>query len=81
MEIGSRVKVKSVKESKKSLKAFAFRYGIENIKEIFNYDQVKNETGTVTGLGENNDNVFVNLDGWCGDVVFKASELEVIDNE
>lgn len=80
MEIGSRVKVKSVKASKKSLKAFAFRYGIENIKEIFNYDQVKNEIGTVTGFGEN-ENVFVNLDNRCGDIVFKVSELEIIDNE
>lgn len=80
MEIGSRVKVKSVKDSKKSLKAFAFRYGIEDIKEIFNYDHVKNEIGTVTGFGDN-ENVFVNLDNWCGDIVFKASELEVINNE
>jgi hypothetical protein len=77
MKIGDRVKVVSVTKSKKSLKAFAFRYGIENIKEIFNYDQVKNETGTITGLGDE-DNVFVNLDGWTGDIVFKASELEAI---
>lgn len=80
MKIGNRVMVISVKESKDSLRDFAFRYGIENVKEIFDYDKVKNEIGTVTGFGEN-ENVFVNLDNWCGDIVFKASELEVIDNE
>ena len=78
MKIGDRVKVTSVKASKKDLKAFAFRYGIENIKEIFNYDMVKGLEGEVTGFGQDNDNVFVNLDGWCGDVVFKDYELEVL---
>lgn len=78
MKIGDRVKVTSVKASKKDLKAFAFRYGIENIKEIFNYDMVKGLEGVITGFGQDNDNVFVNLDDWCGDVVFKSYELEAI---
>lgn len=77
MEIGTRVRVKSVTKSKKDLKAFAFRYGIENIKEIFNYDMVKGLEGKVTGFGQE-DNVFVNLDGWTGDILFKKSELEEI---
>ena len=77
MTVGSRVMVKSVKESKEDLRAFAFRYGIENVKEIFDYDKVKYEIGTVTGFGENG-NVFVNLDNWLRDITFKESELEVL---
>lgn len=79
MKIGDRIKVKSVDKSKKSLEAFVFLYyNIDDAKSIFDYDRVIGYTGTTNSISPDLNNVFVTLDDWYGDVVFKASELEVI---
>lgn len=79
LSLGKRVKVVSVERSKRELEAFALRYGIENVKEILDYDRTLGCEGIAYfDPDPNNEIVIVKLDTWEGEIAFYTSELEEI---
>ena len=78
--LGKRVKVVSVERSKRELEAFALRYGIEDVKEVLDYDRTLGCEGEAYFDSDpDNEIVIVKLDNWEGEIAFYTSELEVIE--
>ena len=79
-EIGTKVRVTRVDLSTKRLQDWVNESCPEfDAKEVFDYDETLNFTGTVCGFSSDNSVVFVLLDGWNErDICFFRDELEVI---
>lgn len=80
LEIGTKVKVISVKKSTESLRDWVMsNYPYEDLNTIFDYNTTLGCTGEIAAINKVSGITFVILDGWNGrDICFFTDELEII---